>query len=40
MTAPEAPTVPVDQDKLTRAQKAMLALSSEVATQLAEDHGA
>lgn len=39
MTAPEAPAVPVDQDKLTRAQKAMLALSNEVATQLAEDHG-
>nr|WP_308252952.1 replication initiator [Pseudonocardia sp. ICBG601] len=30
---------PVDQDALTRAQKAMLALSSEVAVQLAEDHG-
>lgn len=39
MTAPESPTVPIDQDKLTRAQKAMLALSNEVATQLAEDHG-
>lgn len=39
MTAPENPTVPIDQDKLTRAQKAMLALSNEVATQLAEDHG-
>lgn len=39
VTAPESPTVPVDQDKLTRAQKAMLALSNEVATQLAEDHG-
>ena len=32
-------TEPIDQEKLTRAQKAMLALSNEVATQLAEDHG-
>ncbi|MBN9791168.1 replication initiator protein [Pseudonocardia sp. TMWB2A] len=38
-TAPETGPVPIDQDKLTRAQKAMLALSNEVATQLAEDHG-
>ncbi|MEV1295078.1 replication initiator [Pseudonocardia sp. NPDC049635] len=38
-TTPEAGSVPIDQDKLTRAQKAMLALSNEVATQLAEDHG-
>ncbi|MDN5914910.1 MAG: helitron helicase-like domain-containing protein [Pseudonocardia sp.] len=30
---------PIDQDKLTRAQKALLALSNDVATQLAEDHG-
>ncbi|MYW74195.1 helitron helicase-like domain-containing protein [Pseudonocardia sp. SID8383] len=30
---------PVDQESMTRAQKAMLALSAEVATQLAEDHG-
>jgi S-DNA-T family DNA segregation ATPase FtsK/SpoIIIE len=29
----------VDQDTLTRAQKALLALSNDVATQLAEDHG-
>jgi hypothetical protein len=29
----------VDQDELTRAQKALLALSGEVARQLAEDHG-
>ncbi len=32
-------TEPVDQDQLTRAQKALLALSNDVATQLAEDHG-
>ena len=29
----------VDQDQLTRAQKALLALSGDVAQQLAEDHG-
>jgi hypothetical protein len=29
----------VDQDQLTRAQKALLALSGDVAHQLAEDHG-
>ncbi len=29
----------IDQDQLTRAQKALLALSSDVARQLAEDHG-
>ena len=29
----------VDQDQLTRAQKALLALSGDVAKQLAEDHG-
>ena len=29
----------VDQDQLTRAQKALLALSNDVADQLAEDHG-
>ncbi len=29
----------VDQDQLTRAQKALLALSGDVARQLAEDHG-
>ena len=29
----------VDQDQLTRAQKALLALSGEVAARLAEDHG-
>ena len=39
MTAPDVPTESIDQDTLTRAQKAMLALSTEVATQLAEDHG-
>jgi hypothetical protein len=32
-------TVWVEQDQLTRAQKALLALSGEVARQLAEDHG-
>jgi len=41
----QAVTVPspdagwVDQDQLTRAQKALLALSGDVARQLAEDHG-
>jgi hypothetical protein len=30
---------PVNQDQLTRAQKALLALSGDVAQQLAEDHG-
>ncbi|MFC5994299.1 replication initiator [Pseudonocardia hispaniensis] len=30
---------PLDQERLTRAQKALLALSDEVARQLAEDHG-
>lgn len=39
MNAAETGSEPIDQDKLTRAQKAMLALSNEVATQLAEDHG-
>ncbi|WP_337832518.1 replication initiator [Pseudonocardia sp. TMWB2A] len=39
MNTAEPGTEPIDQDKLTRAQKAMLALSNEVATQLAEDHG-
>ncbi|MFP5069489.1 replication initiator [Pseudonocardia nantongensis] len=36
---PETTSEPIDQDQLTRAQKAMLALSNDVATQLAEDHG-
>jgi hypothetical protein len=34
-TAPET----IDQDQLTRAQKALLALTGDVARQLAEDHG-
>lgn len=38
-TAPTPAPAPVDQESMTRAQKAMLALSAEVATQLAEDHG-
>ncbi len=29
----------MDQDQLTRAQKALLALSGDVAERLAEDHG-
>lgn len=36
---PAPAPAPVDQESMTRAQKAMLALSAEVATQLAEDHG-
>ena len=39
MNEPETTPEPIDQDQLTRAQKAMLALSNDVATQLAEDHG-
>ncbi|SFM58600.1 hypothetical protein SAMN05216207_1001203 [Pseudonocardia ammonioxydans] len=39
MINPETTAEPIDQDQLTRAQKAMLALSNDVATQLAEDHG-
>jgi hypothetical protein len=39
VSAPETAPVPVDQESMTRTQKAMLALSNEVATQLAEDHG-
>ncbi|KAA1020246.1 replication initiator protein [Pseudonocardia sp. EV170527-09] len=36
----DSPAVePIDQDQLTRAQKALLALSNDVAQQLAEDHG-
>ncbi len=38
-TTPTPTPAPVDQESMTRAQKAMLALSAEVATQLAEDHG-
>jgi hypothetical protein len=30
---------PIDQDQLTRAQKALLAVTGDVARQLAEDHG-
>jgi replication initiator protein RepSA len=37
-TAQSTPQV-VDQDRLTRAQKALLALTGDVAKQLAEDHG-
>jgi hypothetical protein len=36
---PEVGTEWIDQDQLTRAQKALLALSGEVAEQLARDHG-
>ncbi|MBC3191470.1 replication initiator protein [Pseudonocardia sp. C8] len=39
MTTTETRTETVDQDQLTRAQKALLALSNDVASQLAEDHG-
>jgi hypothetical protein len=35
----ELSSSPIDQDQLTRAQKALLALSGDVAVQLAEDHG-
>jgi hypothetical protein len=38
-TEDQAVVQPVDQDQLTRAQRALLALSGEVAQQLAEDHG-
>ncbi|WP_224389269.1 helitron helicase-like domain-containing protein [Pseudonocardia sp. ICBG1293] len=39
MTAEQTAPAAVDQESMTRAQKAMLALSAEVANQLAEDHG-
>lgn len=39
MTATIAEAEWVEQDQLTRAQKALLALSGDVARQLAEDHG-
>lgn len=39
MSAPVESTPVVNQDQLTRAQKALLALSGDVAKQLAEDHG-
>jgi hypothetical protein len=39
MTTVENPPTVVDHDQLTRAQKAMLALTGDVARQLAEDHG-
>jgi len=38
-TSSDTGPAPIDQASMTRAQKAMLALSNEVATQLAEDHG-
>jgi hypothetical protein len=38
-TTETAPAVPVDHDTLTRAQKALLALTGDVARQLAEEHG-
>jgi hypothetical protein len=38
-TAPDTTPQVVDQDQLTRAQKALLALTGGVARQLAEDHG-
>ena len=38
-TGTDAEGLVVDQDQLTRAQKALLALSGDVAQQLAEDHG-
>ncbi|MBN9755567.1 hypothetical protein Ae406Ps2_0268 [Pseudonocardia sp. Ae406_Ps2] len=38
-TAPTPTAAPIDQESMTRAQKAILALSADVATQLAEDHG-
>jgi hypothetical protein len=40
MTTPStSPPETIDQDQLTRAQKALLALTGDVARQLAEDHG-
>jgi hypothetical protein len=39
VTTSQASPAVVDQDQLTRAQKALLALTGDVAKQLAEDHG-
>jgi len=39
MTATTTDPVTVDHDQLTRAQKALMALSGDVARQLAEEHG-
>jgi hypothetical protein len=38
-TSPAGTPVPVEQSRLTRAQKALLALTGDVARQLAEEHG-